>query len=237
MTDYKLGVIGGMGPLATSMFYQKLIDHTEAKQDQDHIDTIILNHATLPDRTYAILNHEADTFLQAVRNDFKLLEYAGVTHIAIPCNTSHYFYESMQSMTNIPIIHMVEKTAEAIHAAYGAHSKVGILATNGTINTGIYDQACQKYELEPFHPNETLQQKVMDTIYQIKADPSFDANILTDIITELLEQEACTCIILGCTELSCVPLPDHIQKYCIDPMDVLVKESIRLADKTYITRS
>ena len=111
---------GGMGPQATAIFMERVIQHTKAKCDQDHIDMVVLNHASLPDRTDAVRSGQGGAFLEEVRQDFKLLELARVANIAIPCNTSHYYYQEMQRMTRIPIIHMVDETIRRIHDRYGA---------------------------------------------------------------------------------------------------------------------
>ena len=105
---YELGVIGGMGPLATNVFYQYLIDHTVAHSDQDHINTILLSHASMPDRTASILSGNTEALLHAMQSDFALLNPLGLKAIAIPCNTSHYFYDTLTSFTDTPIINMVE---------------------------------------------------------------------------------------------------------------------------------
>ncbi|AXI09726.1 aspartate racemase [Oceanobacillus zhaokaii] len=231
MKDKKLGIIGGMGPLATKVFYEKIINHTVAHKDQDHIDTIILSHATLPDRTEAILRGEGKTFLNAVKKDIELLEHAGVANIAIPCNTSHYFYDEMQAMTKINIINMIRETAEYIYHKHGKGSKVGILATNGTISTGIYENECRRSELDPFHPNEDTQDKIMNIIYNIKADVNYQPDGLESLIHDLITKEECACVILGCTELSSVILSEESKKHCIDPMEILTENAIRLSEK------
>ena len=87
MSKNKLGIIGGMGPEATVNFYNRIVKHTKASKDQDHIDMIILNNASLIDRTYAIKNNKKSEFLNQIAEDIKILEYAEVDNIAIPCNT------------------------------------------------------------------------------------------------------------------------------------------------------
>ncbi|RFB12610.1 aspartate/glutamate racemase family protein [Bacillus sp. HNG] len=227
MEQKTLGVIGGMGPKATSVFFDKIVNRTEAHQDQDHLNMVILNHATLPDRTRAILTNTGETFLNAVKNDFKLLEAAGVANIAIPCNTSHYFYNELQKMTKIPIINMVEETIKDIHDMYGEGARIGILATNGTIQSGIYADVCEKYKLNLHAPNDSLQEKVMDIIYNnVKSDLDVDSSQLEELIMHLVEKENCKTIILACTELSCIKLNDEAAKYSIDAMNVLVERSI-----------
>lgn len=226
MGKKSLGVIGGMGPMATSVFFEKVIENTVAGADQDHINMIILNHATLPDRTSVILNKTEDTFLHAVEKDLKLLESAGVANIAIPCNTSHYFYDKMQEMTGVNIIHMIDETCKTIQQTYGEQSKVGILATNGTVSSGIYEKGCNAYNMQLYKPNKVYQDQIMNTIYNVKSDLDIDVNVIENIIKDLIHNEGCSCVILACTELSCLKLSDDVTPYCVDAMDVLVERSI-----------
>jgi aspartate racemase len=236
--EYKLGVIGGMGPQATSVFFQKIIENTEAHKDQDHINMVILNHSTLPDRTSVILNQKEEEFFKYIFNDIKLLEAIGVKNMAIPCNTSHYFYGELSEMTNVPIINMVEETVKKIHELGGNQSKVGILATSGTIKSGIYKQECEKYGLNLHIPNEEIQQKVMDIIYNdVKGELDTGSCELEEIIHDLIFQEGCNCVILACTELSCFKLNENVLPYCIDAMDVLVEKVITLSGKKLKNKS
>lgn len=235
MEHKSLGVIGGMGPKATSVFFDKVIEHTAADRDQEHINMVILNHTTLPDRTSVILSGQGELFLEAIAKDLKLLELAGVSNIAIPCNTSHYFYEEMQQMTSVPIINMVGETLREIHAKYGDGSKIGILATNGTINSGIYKRGCESYNMVLHEPNEAMQELVMDIIYnQVKSNLEVDPAVLEGIINELVYEEGCNCVILACTELSCIPISKQTMEISIDAMQVLVNQSIIRSGKQTI---
>ncbi|RPF51061.1 aspartate/glutamate racemase family protein [Aquisalibacillus elongatus] len=232
INDYPLGVIGGMGPKATSVFYDRIIDQTDAHQDQDHLNMVILNHATMPDRTQAILTNQGEKFLDTIKQDFKTLENVGVSNIAIPCNTSHFYYEQLQAMTNIPIIHMVDETVRYIYDQYGSNTKVGILATNGTIRTQIYEQAAKKYQLDLYTPNEAIQSQVMNIIYEdVKGDLSADPQKLEHIIQHLIQKEQCQSVILACTELSCISIKPQLRPYTIDAMDVLVEQAILRSGK------
>lgn len=232
MNNERLGVIGGMGPKATVVFFEKIVSRTAANRDQEHIDMIILNHATLPDRTEVILNHEDERFLEAIRKDIELLERAGVGHIAIPCNTSHYFYHEMQAMTRVPIINMVEETLRDIHQRFGSGRKVGIMATDGTIRSGVYEKGCALYDLELCKPDEALQSRIMRVIYQVKSELEADTEEVESIIRHLVKECGCDCVILACTELSCIPIGGEAAGYCVDAMDVLVRRSIELSGKT-----
>ena len=228
-----LGVLGGMGPKATSVFFDKVIANTEAHKDQDHIDMIILNHASLPDRTMAILDHQEHVFLEAIEKDIKMLERVEVANIALTCNTAHYFYEQMQAMTDVNIINMVDETIKFIFEKYGAGSKVGILCTDGTRRSGIYKYGCHKYNLEPYFPDADVQARVMDIIYNdVKGEMVVDTNEkLEAIINDLIYKEHCQYVILACTELSCIRLSPEAQAFSIDAMDVLVEKSILLSGR------
>lgn len=227
----KLGVLGGMGPAATSLFFDRVIENTVAGKDQDHIDMVILNHATIPDRTRAILEDNKEPFLEAVKKDFELFEVAGIDHIAIPCNTSHYYFDEMQAMTNIRIINMIEETAKYIRSNYGPNAKVGILATDGTINTGIYQNELHKYNMKAHIPDVHGQKQVMQTIYDFKADKPIDVPAFESIIQHMITTEDCDCVILGCTELSCIEVAASLLPYCVDAMQVLVNCAITYSGK------
>lgn len=231
MKAKKLGILGGMGPAATALFFHKIVQNTVAYQDQDHIDIVISNHSTLPDRTEAILQHKDHLFLQAVQDDFQLFEQANVSNIAIPCNTSHYFYKEMQQMTSINIINMVQATIETILTLYGKDSKIAILATDGTIKSKVYEKECHKHHIIPHIPEETTQNTIMELIYRLKSGYEADPDTLENIIKHKLLEKECTAIILGCTELSCIPLSKEIKERCIDPLEVLVHTSIHLSGK------
>jgi len=231
MDSKRLGIIGGMGPKATAVFMDKIIENTVAECDQDHIDMIILNHATLPDRTTVILEESHDLFLHAISRDVKLLELAKAANIAIPCNTSHYYYDPIQAMTEIPIIHMVDETLREIRDRFGENSKVGVLATNGTVRSGVYRMGCDKFNLQLHMPTEAVQEQVMQVIYNVKSDIPIQPQHLEAIIHDLIGKGQCQCVILACTELSCIPLSPETAAYCVDAMDVLVKKSIELSGK------
>lgn len=237
MEAKSLGIIGGMGPKATSVFFDMIIEQTAADRDQEHIDIVILNHATLPDRTGVILENKGELFLKAVAKDFKILEAAGVSNIAIPCNTSHYFYNDMQQMTSINIINMVDETLKKIHDTFGEHCKIGILATNGTVSSGVYRHGCNQYNMHLHEPEEVIQEHVMDIIYnKVKRNLPVEPSEFEGIINHLLVQDECHCVIIACTELSCIPIQKDVAAFCVDAMTVLVQRSIELSGKQTIAK-
>lgn len=227
MPKYKLGVIGGMGPKATSVFFERIVEKTKATKDQDHIDLVVLNHASLPDRTHCIKNNSTDLFLSAISNDFKILENIGVDNIAIPCNTSHYFIKQMQDKTTINIINMVGDTIEHIYNQYGEQTRVGLLATDGTIQTEVYKKYAEDYNLELIVPSLIDQQTIMQSIYNLKQTGGLYYPDVEKVINKMIAT-GCSVIILACTELSIMKLNVDLNKI-VDAMDILVEKSIVLS--------
>lgn len=227
----KLGIIGGMGPLATAYLFNRIVEFTDAQKDQDHIDIVILNHATLPDRTEVIKSGKYENFISAIVKDGKELEKLGVSNIAIPCNTSHFFYDEIQKRLDVNVINMVKETVLYIKNNKTDIKKVGIMATDGTIKTKTYAKECILQGIEPVLPSEKMQKTVMSIIYdEIKNGKKGSLDRFMEVVDELREKE-CDMVILACTELSYFKEYHNIPEYCIDAMDVLVKKSIELSGK------
>lgn len=228
----KLGVVGGMGPEATDYFYQEIISHTKADNDQEHIDMLIFSHACMPDRTKAIISGEYGPFFDEIVPDLKLLSQWGAGNIAIPCNTSHYFYDSLQNQVDVPIIHMPRETVR--EASKRGVSSIGIMATDGTIKSGIYHRECTAMGIRPVAPSEETQKLVMSLIYDdIKAGRPADPEKFWFAFEDLKKQGS-DVVILACTEISVFKKYHHIPGICIDAMDILVRESIIRSGAEYI---
>ena len=226
MPNYRLGVLGGMGPQATNTFYQYIIDRTDASCDQEHVNALILSDSGMPDRTAAILgSDEAKTAVfSRLLSDAKLLEAAGCTAIAVPCNTSHYFLDEVQQNISIPIIHMIRETAKAL-AAQGL-KRPGILATDGTIQTGLYQREFAAFGIEAVIPSPGAQDLVMSLIYDdIKAGRDGDPQKFAAIHRDL-QAQGCDCGVLACTELSVFATAHHLPPFYTDAMAVLAERSV-----------
>lgn len=221
-----LGVLGGMGPQATNTFYQRIIDRTQAETDQEHLRVLIWSDAKIPDRTAGILGtpDQAEAVYAALLAGAKLLEGAGCTVLAIPCNTSHYFADRLQAQLCIPIIHMIRETVAAIQAM--GKKTVGILATDGTVQTGIYQKELTAAGLTPVTLPERLQKTVMSIIYdEIKKGETGSREKFGEV-DAWLRQAGCDCAILGCTELSVYRALHSLPPYYMDAMEVLAEQAI-----------
>jgi len=230
MKEGVIGILGGMGPEATAELFFRIIRATPAKKDQDHLRIIIDNNPKIPDRTAAIL-HGGPSPLPMMIETAKNLERAGASFLIIPCNTSHYYIDELQKEIEIPVINMIEVTASRLKRKN--FKKVGLLATNGTIKTGLYQNALGKEGIEAIVPQEDLQKEVMRAIYDhIKAgDLDAGRKIVLRIANELIKRGA-EAVICGCTEISLVLKEGDISVPVIDPLQILAEEAVKLAFET-----
>ena len=221
-----LGVIGGMGPLATMLFYEMVTEITDADCDQNNINMLILSDAAMPDRTKAILSGETAEVRDRLLRDARKLEENGCTALAVTCNTAHYFVDMIENEVGIPFIHMIRETALEMEKKFSG-KKVAILATDGTIKTGLYQKELEKHGIIPFAPDEKTQAAVMETIYGlIKQNKPADRK-LWDSIEGFCRASGCEGAILACTELSVVRKELGLsESYYVDPMKVLAKKCV-----------
>lgn len=220
---YKLGVIGGMGPLATVKFYDKVVLNTDAHNDNEHIDLVVLNHSTMPDRTRCIIEKKDLEFLNVIKKDLEILDNIGVDVVAIPCNTSHYFYDGFSKYTNLKIINMIEETILEIKRR--GVKQVAVFGTIGTLNSKVYDKYAQKYGIEVKELSDEDKNSVMDIIYKIKETNNLENKEFIEILNKYCDKD--TIGIIACTELSLLDICKSINT--IDALDVLVNKSIELS--------
>ena len=224
MKEQKLGILGGMGPQATQVFYQFVLDRTDAARDQDHLPALILSDTKMPDRTAAILGGDTEALYRRLSGDARLLEQCGCTAVAIPCNTSHYFADRLQGELSIPIVHMIRETAAAL-AAQGK-KRPGILATDGTIQTGLYQKECAALGLEAVAPDAETQKLVMSIIYdEIKQGERGSREKFAQI-DRAIRAAGCDCAILACTELSVFATYHALPPFYLDAMMVMAERAV-----------
>ena len=218
-----VGVLGGMGPMATVEFYRRLVVNTWAEIDQDHLHIVIDNDPTLPDRTGALLRgtESPGPGLCAMA---RRLEAAGAEVLAMPCNTAHAFIEEIRSSVRIPMVDMIEETATAI-----GRPRVGVLASNGTIETGLYQRVLKSHGIEAIVPEPKDQAVVMNVIFAIKAgrQPARLVHRIEPVVERLAEAGAKVAL-AACTELSLLSGESMAIEW-IDALDILVRATLRAA--------
>lgn len=229
----KLGILGGMGPEATAALFDRIIRFTDAPTDQDHIDTVVLSDPSIPDRTAFLLEKPGSAdFTIPLRKLVAQLESLGCSVIAMPCSTAHVLIGEISSpLKSAEILNMPLLTARAVKEA-GAQ-KTAILATDGTVRFGLYEAALSEEGLEAYLPSPVTQADVMACIYDyVKAGVPVPEEVIVRIFAELT-REGCDAAILGCTELSCMGLPESVDGIrVVDALDVLARESVRACGGT-----
>jgi aspartate racemase len=160
-----IGMIGGMGPLATVHLFERIVLRTKAEKDQDHIRIIIDNNTNIQDRTKAILGYGESPVKELV-GSAKMLEKSGADFLIMPCNTAHYFIDHIKKNIKIPFINMPEEAAKYTYDKYGGDAVVGIMATDGTIKTKIYENYYDELGIKTVIPVKT-QALIMEFIYDV----------------------------------------------------------------------
>lgn len=228
-----VGVLGGMGPMASQLFYKMVNEKTDAKTDQDHLRMLIYSDSSVPDRTKAILSgdtEEVEEVYNHIFNDFDLLKKAGCDIFVVTCNTAHYFAEKVERETNLPFINMIEETCKYL-SRENEGEKVAILATTGTRKTELYQEHMLDKGVIPYIPSNKVQEMVMYEIYdRVKAGKKYDANVWHEIEKEI-KKEGCKRAIMACTELSVIKQDEHLGNFYVDPMEVLAEKVIESSGK------
>lgn len=219
MSQGVLGVLGGMGAHTTPRFMEDVIELTDVEKDQDHIEMSVVHDPTIPDRTRAIIGEGEDP-VSYLRDDVRKLDEIGADLIAVPCNTFHYFHSDVQSITDTRVIHMIDEVVKYLEEI-GIDS-VGLLATDGTITSGLYHDPIKDAGIEIHTPE--CNDDVMDAIYRIKAgEEEIPRRKLMNASEQLLSRDA-EKVIAGCTEIELVL--GHDIDHFVHPGRIMAKECV-----------
>lgn len=221
MESKKLGVIGGLGPMATAVFLEMVVEMTNADVDQEHIEMLIHHCPQIPDRTSYILGNSSENPEIKMIEVEKELERQGAEMIVIPCVTSTYFWKELSGAVDIPVLNIVEE----LHKYFKQRNvrSVGLMATSGTVESGLFQKAFAGENCRLILPSKERQQDVMHLIYNnIKANKPAEMERFAAVSEELREQGA-EVIILGCTELSVLHKNHEIGAGYLDAMQLMAK--------------
>ncbi len=240
MNKKAIGIIGGVGPLAGVDLAKKVFSHTKANRDQDHIDMYLVSCPSIvPDRTSFLLSGTENP-MPGIQTCLDKLVQSGATAVGICCNTahSHKIIGGLSVPEGVEFINMIDKTCQYISTKYRS-AKIGLVATLGTIQTGIYDQYFAKYpalELVKADQatNESVHQAIYDRQFGIKANSGVTEQAFKQVNAAVmkLRDMGCMAVILGCTELPLVypGKKDAEGVELIDPTDVLATELIKATE-------
>lgn len=220
-----IGILGGMGPEATCDLYLKIIKCTPATKDQDHIRVVIDSNPKIPDRTAFILGSGEDPRPLLIETA-KHVESMGASLIAMPCNTAHYFHGEIQSAVSVPVLHMMKEVARELG---GKVKHAGLLATTGTVKTGLYRDALEAAGIETIVPGEEGQNEVMRAIYAIKGGDFGTAGGIMRTQGQELVRKGAEVVIAGCTEIPLVLRNGDLEVPVLDATMVLAQACVREA--------
>ncbi len=228
-----IGVLGGMGPAATADFYTKLVTLTPADTDQDHPKVVIWSDPSIPDRTLALTAGGPDPTPWLLRGA-EILGAAGATIIGIPCNTAHAFLPRIQSQLGIPVVHMIDQVGRHLAGMATRVTRVGLLASTGTVRTGLYQDMLCQYGIDAVLPDPVFQTGlVMTAIRMVKAGRARPeaATALTMAADDLIDRGA-QLIIAGCTEIPLALRPDDLRCPLVDPALLLAEAVLERVRET-----
>lgn len=222
-----IGILGGMGPLATADLFRKITLLTDAACDNDHIRVYIDSNARIPDRTAAILSGGPDP-VPEMRAALRSLEACGADCVIMPCNTAHYFLPRLQSQTRLPFISMLEATAKTCAAQYPGRT-AAILATKGTLATGLYENALDAQGVRFVVPDEAEKDVLMHLIYGVvkASKPLAPEQDAWQTLLNGLRARGADYFILGCTELPIIADTLPQSGPFVDPTAELARAAIR----------
>lgn len=230
MTPRTIGVLGGMGPAATVDFFRRLVQATPATRDQDHVHVLIDNDPSVPDRSCAIAGVGPDP-LPILTAMALRLEHAGADVLVMPCNTAYSFAGAISAAVAIPLLDWPVIAIDECVAA-GAE-RIGLLATDGTIASGVYEKALRHPGARFVRPDEATQAESMDVIYAVKASgATAEAAERLDALTERMLAEEADVVLLACTELSVLadlPSSSANRRNVMDASDIVARAAVAFA--------
>lgn len=222
---HPIGILGGMGPAATADMLEKFVELRSVSCDQQHIPLIVSSIPDIPDRTACLLSggpspcHYLERYLH-------MLEDAGAECIVIPCNTAHYWFDDLRAVAKAEMISILDATLSEIPPGV---TRVGLLATNATLATGLYQKKTIAQGLSLVQPEEVGQEQVMQAIYALKSGDKPAAQSLLYPQIGLLISRGAQVIIMGCTGIPLI-VAGHENKFgrrFIDSTASLVHAAIR----------
>lgn len=240
MEKKTIGILGGMGPLATADLFRKIIEMTEAASDQEHVHVLIDSNTNIPDRTAAILHGGADPVPELTASA-KRLEAAGADLLIMPCNTAHFFYDRVQEAVGIPVVSMIEAASEKVRS-FGRTEAV-ILCTDGTKDAGVYQKVFDEKGISCIYPDPETQSCVMQMIYEgvkagvagirdedIQKDPRAEKiRASVETVNRWIREAGDIPCLLACTELPIAKDIYGLLGNFIDPTACLAEAAIRKA--------
>lgn len=227
MTRKTVGILGGMGPKATTDFMNKIIDHTDADRDQEHLPMLVFNDPHIPSRLDSISGVGEDIAPMLLEHGKRLVAF-GADFLVMPCNTAHYYYDYVNKNCGCPMISIIETAIDHLRAL--GIKKIGVAGTEPTIQLGLYQKPWMALGYEAVIPSDDIQTIINRMIASVKANTMHEISKTDEeIFFNYFRTEKVEAIVLACTEL-----PVYFAHYqsdipIIDPTLILALQTIQFA--------
>ncbi len=224
-----VGILGGMGPEATTDFMQRIIRFTPARDDVDHVHCLVDNNPKIPSRIKALLEGSGYSPAPCMAEMARKLEEWGADFICIPCNTAHNYYQDVDRAVSIPVLNIVELTAEAMREFCPRAHKAGILASPAIRLTRLYDEPCKRQGFETVFPSPGMEEQLLRVIKLVKTgDTGPEVHALYQAVIEDVACLGAEVLAIACTELGLLARARYPVPF-VDAADVLAKTAVDIA--------
>ncbi|RMH77486.1 MAG: amino acid racemase [Calditrichaeota bacterium] len=218
-----LGILGGMGPLSTVKFMEKVIRYSPVTGEQEHLRMLVDNRPEIPDRTAAILG-KGPSPLPYLQDSARLLEQWGAEVLAMPCNTAHHFIREVQAAVSIPLLDMLQFLAREMERQLPPDTPVALFATTGSIRANLFQNYLSRFHLI-IPPPDIQESLIMEAIYGpegVKAhgDMALNREKLLRALKRLTAPRP-QAVVAGCTEIALALEGASVNLPLFDPLDIL----------------
>ncbi|MDY4376176.1 aspartate/glutamate racemase family protein [Pectobacterium carotovorum] len=234
MSTPLIGVLGGMGPLATVDLLHKIVEETPASRDQDHVPVVVWNVPQIPDRQQALAG-TGESPLPALLHAIRQLNRLSVSHIVVPCNTAHHWFDALTEASDAPLLHIADATLHAltqVDKAKASPRKIGLIATHGTLNAGWYQQRfATQLGAETVVPSEQeMTTLFVPGCYAVKRGELQHGGRLLDQLAAQLVERGAERLVLACTEIppALEAVSSRWRDISIDPTRTLAQACVRI---------
>lgn len=225
-----VGVLGGMGPLATADFLRKLVEATPARVDQEHVPVVVSSIPQVPDRTAAYRGEGASPLPAMIDSGRRLLA-AGAELLVMPCNTAHLWFDELRDALDVPMLHLVDAALDEVSGAIGPPCRIGLLCTDATLASGLYPNRAarsgRRQEVQWVLPTAgEMLGRVMPGVEAVKAGDLHRGRALLKDAAAALAARGARGIVLGCTEIPLVLGAGEAEVPVIDATAALARRAV-----------
>jgi aspartate racemase len=229
-----IGVLGGMGPLATVDFMQKVIEATPAACDQDHVPMLVRSIPQVPDRVEAIFEGHDEPFPHLLEG-IRALQTSGVELIVMPCNTAHAWYDRLAASVDIPFMHIADAVARCLTGL--DPGPIALMATAATVRVGFYQRYLSAAGRDVILPCGETQQKITEAIHGVKIGDLIGAQVNADEAADTLIDRGARRMLLACTELPLAFRGSPHKNKCLDATMCLAEAVVAFSCQGDATRA